>query len=557
MSCRRKLLLSALRFQRDEDGALVVFTLFLFMCMIVFGGVAIDLMLYENKRTHVQNSTDLAVLSATNLRQTLDVKEVVKDSLAKKGITVTDDDIFVEEVGVGELVTGRQVAVGVNALYNTAFLGWTGLSKLPFGAASRARESVNDVEVSLILDISGSMGSPITKLTNMQNAAKDFVDGVLEGAEDNRVSVSLVPYSTQVSAGPELLSRLVTEHNHDYSHCVNFEEEDFETTAIQRYRPVTDADGNIVEDAFGNTMVEPIPLSQTASFDPFRHFSYGRSHRYPVCRDEQFVDIVPWSNDAEALKAQIDDFTANGNTSIDVAMKWGTALLDPSMNGALNALIVDPDVTVDSEFDERPHQHDYPDVLKFVVVMTDGINTTQYELEDESKEGMSDIYWRYNDHWIKVGNNFWNMDDRCWHYQNVGSNSCNGSRQPTEDHRLSNLDMWHDMTMRWRAYNGFYRRTWDASDYYDELDNHRNPIYARSNNPLDDTKDRRLSRICTQAKDQGIVVFSIGFEVTDESAAVMRSCASSPQHFYRVNGEDISYAFESIKNQINQLKLTH
>ena len=48
----------------------------------------------------------------------------------------------------------------------------------------------------------------------------------------------------------------------------------------------------------------------------------------------------------------------------------------------------------------------------------------------------------------------------------------------------------------------------------------------------------------------------MGFEVTDHSADVMRSCASTPQHFYRVQGLDIEYAFASIANQINQLKLT-
>ena len=39
-------------------------------------------------------------------------------------------------------------------------------------------------------------------------------------------------------------------------------------------------------------------------------------------------------------------------------------------------------------------------------------------------------------------------------------------------------------------------------------------------------------------------------------ADIMEACASSDQHFYRVNGQDIQYAFASIKNQINQLKLT-
>ena len=548
------------RFRKNEEGSLIIFSMFIFVTMIIFGGVAVDLMMYENRRTHVQNSTDRAVLAAANIKQTVPAKEVVKDYLAKVGIQVDDDDIDVQQIGTLPVITGRQVSVRVDAKSPTLLMNMIGIDWLPYGSLSEAEQSVNDVEVSLVLDISGSMGSG-SKLANMQAAARDFVDGVLEGAEDNRVSVSLIPYSTQVSAGPELIDRLVTEHDHEFSHCVNFEEEDFSTTAIQRWRPMTDADGNIVSDAGGNPIMEPIPLSQTASFDPFSGYN-TRNHRYPVCRDADYVDILPWSNDAQALKDQIDSFVASGNTSIDVAMKWATALLDESMNAALLSLEADDTdgIPIDPEFSVRPRPHTYPDVLKFIVLMTDGINTTQYELRDEDKEGMSDMYWQWNDHWIKVGDNYWNLDDRCWHYQS--SNTCNGSRIPTEDNRLTNLEMWDANTMAWRAYNGFYRRTWDAGDYYEQIgsiagyDGPRQPIYARSNDPNMDTKDRRLDSMCDVAKNAGIVVFTIGFEVTDASAEIMKDCASSDQHFYRVNGQDIQYAFASIKNQINQLKLT-
>ncbi|MEM9425572.1 MAG: Tad domain-containing protein [Pseudomonadota bacterium] len=551
------------RFKKDEEGSLIIFSLFIFMTMIVFGGIAVDLMLYENRRTHVQNSTDRAVLAAANIKQTVPAKEVVKDYLRKVGIQVSDDDIVVEQVGTLPVVTGRQVAVRVDADSPTMLMNMVGIDSLPYGSVSQAEQSVNDVEVSLILDVSGSMGWN-GKLGNMQTAAKDFVDGVLEGAEDNRVSVSLVPYSTQVSAGPELIDQLVTVHDHEFSHCVNFQEEDFQTTGIHRYRPKLDEDGNLVEDADGNPVMEPIPLSQTASFDPFKGWNSNRNHAYPVCRDANYVDILPWSNNADDLKDQIDLFSASGNTSIDVAMKWGTALLDPSMNPALTALQSDGSngISIDSEFVVRPRAHDYPDVLKFIVLMTDGINTTQYMLRDEDKEGMSDVYYDASsgDYTRRIESGgevrWWDMTDRQYEAENAN------------DVQLSKLEMWNAMTMAWRAYRGWYLPTgaedgtYDASEYYRQIgaiagyNGPRVPIYAQSGNVNADTKDKRLASICTQAKNAGIVVFSIGFEVTDASADVMEACASSPQHFYRVNGQDIQYAFASIKNQINQLKLT-
>ena len=395
------------QFRKKEDGSLIMFSLFIFMAMIMFGGIAVDLMLYENRRTHVQNSTDRAVLAAANLDQTVDSKAVVVDYLAKVGIYISEDDVTVNELSSGGLVTGRQVAVNVSGGFDTLLMNLVGVETLPYNALSEAEESVRDIEVSLVLDISGSMGQN-SKLENMQSAANEFLSDILENSDDNRVSVSLVPYSTQVSAGPELLAQLDTEHNHNYSHCVNFDDQDFDTTAMQRERiqvdengdQVFETDGNGVQiiDADGNTIpvYEPVPLSQTASFDPWRSFQGGRDEMellFPVCRfDGNNVDITPWSNNVTALQNQIDGLTANGNTSIDVAMKWGTALLDPSMNNALNALQANPDVEIDSEFFPRPHPHDFEDSLKFIVVMTDGINTTQYQLRDRYKEGDSPYF---------------------------------------------------------------------------------------------------------------------------------------------------------------------
>lgn len=521
-------------FRNGEDGSLIMFSLFIFIAMLMFGGLAVDLMVYENKRTHVQNSTDAAVLAAANLNQTVDPKTVVIDHLAKSGIVVDEDDIDVHEIGVAPVVTGRQVSVTVNGTYDTMLMNLVGVDQLPIGGMSEAEESVNDIEVSLILDISGSMGRD-SKLTNMQNAAKDFVDEILAGAVDDRVSLSLVPYSTQVSAGPDLLAQLNTTGNHNYSHCVNFATPDFNRTDIDH----------------GN------PLQQTVHFDPWRNYRYGQSLRYPVCRNSSYFSITPWSNNAQALKNQIDDFTASGNTSIDIAVKWGAALLDPSMNGALNGLIANPNVEVDSAFSVRPHAYNFEDGLKFMVVMTDGINTKQPYIVQPYRSGNSPYYRSTsdNDIWMQAAepgdrdndgryNEAWyNVSDRRWM-----NDPFSGGQLGTDYVQLSWKDAWASMTMSWRAY-GEYHQTYSSNDYYDALYDPREWINAA-------TKDTRMGQICSAAKAQGIVIFAVGFEVTDHSANVMRSCASSPNHFYRVEGLDIEYAFSSIANQINRLKLT-
>ncbi|MCV6592495.1 MAG: pilus assembly protein TadG-related protein [Silicimonas sp.] len=568
----------ARRYHKEEDGSLIIFSLFLFIVMIMFGGIAVDLMLYENRRTHIQNATDRAVLAAANLNQSVSAKTVVQDYLAKAGITISQDQVVVTEIMAGDVVTGRQVSVSITGGFDTLLMDMVGVDSLPYGSGSEAVESFKDVEVSLILDVSGSMGWG-TKLGDMQSAAKDFLDQVLEGAEDDRVSVSLVPYSTQVSAGEALLDELVTKHNHDYSHCLNFEEADFETTAIQRFNQAVDSDGILVfeTDAEGNVVLgdegQPIPvmdtnnpigLSQTAHFDPWRNWRYGISLRNVVCRYDADFHINPWSNDLTDLKQQIDGFTASGNTSIDVAIKWGAALLDPSMRDVLNELKDDPSYGIDNAFGPRPHEYDGEgeSVLKFIVVMTDGINTTQYALKDPFKEGMSP-YHMEGDGDILVRGEV-DLDENGIDYVEPGNKDGNGGSYEqwyNLRHRswknspvlpnvqLSWLDAWANMNMSRRAY-GAYHQTSDSDDYYDALYNPRDNVNAAE-------KDSRMAAICTAAKEQNIIIYSIGFEVTDHSANVMRDCASTPDHFYRViGGDEIEYAFDSIAGQINQLRLS-
>lgn len=521
----------ASQYRQDEDGSLIAFSLFIFVVMLMFGGIAVDLMIYENERTHIQNSTDAAVLAAANLNQTVDPKMVVQDHLAKVGIVVNPDDINVREIGAAPVITGRQVSVSVNGAYNTMLMNMVGVERLNYSATSEAEESVNDIEVSLILDVSGSMGSN-NKLRNMQTAAKDFIDDILVGAEDDRVSLSLVPYSTQVSAGAELFGLLNTSGSHNYSHCVDFDAADFRRTDIDH----------------GSA------LTQTMHFDPWLNYRYGQSLRYEVCRTQSYFEITPWSNNATALKNQIDDFQADGNTSIDVAVKWGAALLDPSMNSQLNSLIANPSVEIDPAFAVRPHAYTYPDALKFIVVMTDGINTDQPYIKPAWRSGNSP-YYRHpvsNDIYMeseepgdrdrdgRSREAWYNVSDRRWE-NNPFNNGNTGVR-------LSWPEAWASMTMSWRAYAD-YHQTYNSNDYYDALYDPRGWVGATE-------KDSRLDDICDAAKAQGVVIFTIGFEVTDHSADVMRSCASTPNHFYRVEGLDIEYAFASIANQINQLKLT-
>lgn len=69
-------------------------------------------------------------------------------------------------------------------------------------------------------------------------------------------------------------------------------------------------------------------------------------------------------------------------------------------------------------------------------------------------------------------------------------------------------------------------------------------------------KDQHTKAICRITKNQGVIVYSVGFEAPSAGIKVLEDCASSPAHFFDVEGLEISEAFSSIATSIRQLRLT-
>ena len=421
-----------------------------------------SMMRHEMERTRLQAVSDRAVLAAADLDQTLNPEEVVRDYFAKSGMAD-----YVSSVTVEEGLNYRTVTVDATNTIKTQFMDTLGVENLTVPARAKAEEKVAKVEISMVLDISGSMGSN-NKIHNMRNAAKVFVDTVVRDESHDLISVSIVPYSAHVNAGREIFERMNVNAVHNYSHCVEFQDSDFSETFLY-------ADGN--------------HYSQMQHFQ--NHDPGWNQMSETVCPRYDFEEIQPFSQDAAALKSQIDQLEPRANTSIFLGMKWGTALLDPSFR-SINQSMASAGLT-DPVFASRPSSYNDPETLKTVILMTDGQNVATSRIPS----------WYYN------------SDSEIVHWSKY------------------NLGWYVNRYVNYRYRNDFRTTKYSAS-----------------------TGDYLLSNICDAAKEARIVVWSIGFEVTDHGANVMRDCASSPSHFFRVEGVEIEDAFEAIARQINQLRLT-
>lgn len=534
------------RFARDESGVLVVFGVYVFLIMLMVGGIGIDLMRFERDRAKLQSTLDRAVLAAADLDQQLTPEAVVADYFDKAGLSQFLTSVTVDE-GLGyRIVSGTAVAE-----IRTHFMHMTGIDTLSAMAASTAEERIGNVEISLVLDVSGSMLDN-NRMINLQAASRDFIDDMMENTEAGKLSISIVPYAMQVSLPADFLAEFNISDEHAYSNCVNFADSDFHSTGISTAQP----------------------LERTMHFN-FHEFDEGRRDDPPRLVDSLVCDIAGSGREvlikqknADTLKTFITNLHAGGNTSIDLGMKWGTALLDPSLNPVINTMIANG--TVPGDFAARPHRFDDADTLKVVVLMSDGDNTRQFYVEADHRKGASNVWWnageqKYSIYNAARGEFYWPHDDSwndhafgngeaityCRRYRSNGT--CRHWRtippEPGEAFALDYPDLWAYTSIAENMQKNYLpwmstSRAWSEwyHDVFDWVDSA--------------TKDARTQNICNAAKDQGIIVFTIGFEAPPRGESVLRDCASSINHYFDVDGLELNDAFASIASSIRKLRLT-
>lgn len=557
----------ARRFARDESGNLIIFGVYIWVLMFMVAGIGIDLMRVERDRTSLQYTLDRAVLAAADLDQTQDPATVVNDYFNKANLSS-----YLTSVTVSEGLGYRIVSADATMEVDTQFMHMNGVDTLSAPAAGTAEESLGGVEVSLVLDVSGSMNS-YSRLTNLKTAARDFIDEMDANSEDGKLSISIIPYATQVSVPDSIFSQFNTTSEHNYSRCINFSSSDFNTSEI-----------SLVSE-----------YERTMHFDPWRDFD-GRDNdpmvlvERPVCEEGADRELLPLQKDPTTLKNYITALSATGNTSIDIGMKWATALVDPSIGPVVDQLVADG--VVDADFVDRPSEYNDGETLKVIVLMTDGQNTSQYYINDGYRTGASNIwwndaeekysvyvgldtddddndgiydepmfYWPHTDEWVDHAYGEGTFEETvtetyCKSYKKNGS--CKKYKkkkttvtvdEPGSAEELSYADLWAYTTLEWIVEDLYEPWMYD-DDAWDDW------YYSVRNYVGSSTKNSRLSNICDAAKDQGIVVFTIGFEAPSSGDAVLEDCASSPAHFFDVTGLQISQAFSSIASSIRKLRLT-
>lgn len=550
------------RFRRAEDGSMVLFCTVLFVSMLVVSGMSIDFMRYENARTRLQSTLDRAILAAADLDQRRDPRAVVEDYFAKAGLLEQ-----LTQVTVTEHIGSRTVRAEAEMPVNTFFIRLLGVPQLLVPAVGTASENVSNIEIALVLDVSGSMANN-NRLRNLKSAGVDFLDTIFENDEEGNISIALVPFNGQVNLGATLRSQynVIDAHGTADSNCIDLPAWAYDTTDLptNRAMPMT-----AMADSFTGTSTDRNVYSSVRDNRP-----QGTNIWCPPSTGN--IVRLP-TRDATALENNINAMTAIGATSINAGMRWGLELLDPGSQPMFARLAAQGHMS--SRFAVRPLAYDHEDTLKVIVLMSDGENFSEERINDGYRTGQSPI-WLANDGNYSIfhpgrvdassntrlcaSRPFWVPHLSSWHSRpwtlsgslpscydpgivTGASNTQGNSRQNWEE-------IWENVRVQWVAFQ-LYARAFEPSNY--------NRRMSYFNNTMDDLRtltpdvqmDRQLQGLCAMARDARVTIFTIAFEAPENARVQLAECASSPNHYFNAQGLQIADAFSAIAAQINRLRL--
>ena len=514
-------------FRDDVFGGITAFTLMVFVVMFVSVGMAIDFMRYETYRAELQDAVDRGILAAASTGLDSDSESIVQGYLKTTRFVSDDYNLVVPEPTINS--GARTFEATVDYDVNTFFLKMIGIDTMPISARGMAMEGVSKMELSLVLDISTSMvifdsgSTGQTRLEVLQQSANNFIDSVFETNGNDRLSMSIVPFAGAVNIGPTALDYLNNNRIHNYSNCVEFNSSDMAYVA--------NADGDSSADPYNSMLTMPSSDS-LVQMQQFNFSKYQDSSGYYTLYGPDGIDDVGFGwcpTDSQAityhetnkdlLKARIDNLETHEGTGTHYGAKWGAMLLDPSAQNLVdevsgtNADVLDEDggVAIVSEPVEETTPASYGnglEVKKYLVIMSDGDTSTQVRLKDNRYDTQAEI-----DYWS----------------DNLSGNQSN-------DFTRAGLD-GQPITSGPTVEGGWTNSATTAA--------------------------REAARIafrntCETAKDNGIVVFTIGFDLTADSAAEddLAACATSG-YFYNVTGAALADAFESISATIQKLRLVY
>lgn len=362
------------KFLKDTSGNIAIMAAAAILPLIFSVGIAVDYSRMAHAQSTLQSAADSAALAAA-VQTTL--PKAKRKKIAENMMAANYQDYPIQSIDVH--FNDDKVTVKPVVNLPMAFSGIFGKSSVKIEVFSETVLATEELEVVLVLDISGSMNATLSsgkKRIDVLKESANMLLSKLEAMGNTKIKAAIVPFTMNVNIGKSNTT-MVTDSNNalftgtEWKGCVmepskgNFVSDnpgkkfqayvyppmpDFESipgAPVTAYCSINKSNGT---NSGYKTMTEAANASSmSAQFDgPNKNCV-----RYP---------LQPLTNDISKVRAHLDNLQSYGNygTIIGPGVTWGMRVLSP-----------------DWPFDEGNKWNS--GTRKIMIVLTDGEQTTEAE----------------------------------------------------------------------------------------------------------------------------------------------------------------------------------
>lgn len=532
---------------KDTSGNFALTFGILAVPVMVAGGLAVDYVGLSVENSQLQNAVDSAALSVAREGQLTEEEAL---TIARTTVAV-NYGLHAAQVSVE--LDGDTAIVSASMEQPLIFGGFMGKTTAKVAVEAQATYAYTKYEIALVLDTTGSMAGG--KLVSLQNAVIGLVEGMADlGLDKDQIKFSLVPYSGFVNVGPE-------------------------------YGPVINGAGKIKkaaaawldQDAKAPISQSDLP-SEFSRFAMFRHLKVD----WPGCIETRISngkamhdvdDTVPDPADPHSLFTPFFAIDEPDDT-------WGY----PNSYLADGGKPVGGKKTTEADKENqlarygqtgkyvKPKNAKYAlrQVMKWKKVKVDNSPSTFYSNKNDPKgpgfgcetEPLVPLTTDMDEITATVkkltANGSTNMlEGVMWGWRVLSDREPFAQGAPKSDKSVEKI-----MIFLTDGQNSFGNLNNDLGSAYTSMgylvDGRLDGMTAGSIGQTNNALDKKTLTACTNAKKDGLTIYTIRLEEADtDTGTMLQQCASSKEHFFDApSRQQLAPIFEAIQKGVVKLRLT-
>ncbi|PCI32718.1 MAG: hypothetical protein COB54_06380 [Alphaproteobacteria bacterium] len=540
----------AARLARDEEGAILIKTIFMLVPLIAILGIGVDMSRAYLYRSQLSGALDAAALAGGKAFHSStrddEITAFFENNFSSDYMGGTLDSFVITETDAVQ----KTLTVTASGSIPATFMALFGYGSIPINVAAETTSKTTGLQLVMVLDSTGSMRSSAgnsSRMTALKEASTTLVNSLFgNDPSSEQLSIAIVPYVTTVNVGHLLDSSYMDMSTVPASYTYDANDLNKWAGCVEARTTNASLNANAYDVQVEHQGQDWVPFLWRPHYD--NHFyslpgikgpsgenwpapnyqlkggnGEGSSDAGPNINCP--APVLDFTNDKAELTNYIDGlyYSYNrGGTIANLGMIWGWRMLH----------------TGSPFFNPVPYNDDQ--MLKAAILMTDGQNWIigsrgkhpNYDGQNSSRDNRD----TYDD----------DGDGQC-------SRGCRRSRWDRDDE--------NNGPRAFDARNGNGIGRYYVGDYsgYGRRDLGRMGG-AKTKSASTRAIDKRLAHVCAAMRGAGITIYTITFGsgATNPSLQnLYRGCATDRgKYFHAPSSSELEGAFEAIANDLSNLRLS-